>query len=242
MLRRIFLGLVLVSGLAGAAELTLDQILAKHYEAMGGLEKLRALKTSRMTGKLTVSGGQMEGDIVVMIKSPNMSRTEVTMQGQTLVRGLDGKVGWQINPFTGSTEPETLSEAETSMALDNADLQGVLVDYATRGNKVELLGKEDVGGKSAYKLKTTRKNGRTETVFLDETTFLATKTMMTVPQQGQDIEMEVFTSGFSKVDGYTFPKSIEQKVGGQTMAMIALDKVEVNVPLDDAQFKMPAKK
>jgi hypothetical protein len=38
-----------------------------------------------------------------------------------------------------------------------------------------------------------------------------------------------------------FPFSIEQKIGGQTQVQIAIDKIDIDPPIDDAVFKMPGK-
>jgi hypothetical protein len=35
---------------------------------------------------------------------------------------------------------------------------------------------------------------------------------------------------------------MEQKMNGQSMLQMTIEKVEMNVPVDDAVFKMPAKK
>ena len=41
------------------------------------------------------------------------------------------------------------------------------MDYKAKGNTVELMGKEDVEGTPAYKLKVTKKSGNIEYDYLD---------------------------------------------------------------------------
>ena len=50
-------------------------------------------------------------------------------------------------------------------------------------------------------------------------------------------------AGSKIVKGSTvlFPFSIEQKIGGQTQVQIAIDKIDIDAPVDDAAFKMPVK-
>jgi outer membrane lipoprotein-sorting protein len=235
------IGLALVfCGVLAAQDLTLDQILQKHYTSMGGLEKIKAINSMSMTAKMVMGGGQMEAPMTMKMKRPHMMRSDVSIQGKTFVRATDGTTAWQINPFTGGDEPQKLSGSEADQLNDNADLDGALVDYKSRGIAVELIGKEDVEGSPAYRLKVTRKGGRLETFWLDGTTFLTVKSTTKITQMGQELDVESFPSNYRKADGVMVPYSLEQKVNGRSMVQMTVEKVESNVALDDAIFKMPS--
>lgn len=162
MFRKILAGLALAALVAvPASAQTLDEVLAKHYKARGGLDKIKAVQTIRMTGTMTVGPG-VEAPIVLVQKRPNMFRLELTIQGLTVVQAYDGKVGWQINPLTGRKDPEPLPEDAMKQVEEQADIDGPLVDYKAKGHTVELMGKEKVEGSDAYKLKVTLKNGDTQ--------------------------------------------------------------------------------
>jgi outer membrane lipoprotein-sorting protein len=240
MLRRALCVSILFCGALAAQDLTLDQILAKHYTAMGGLDKIKAVNSVSMTSKMVMGGGQMEAPLTVKMKRPRMMRSDVTLQGKVFVRATDGATAWQINPFAGGDEPQKLSGAEADQINDGADIDGVLVDYKSRGITVELIGKEDVEGSPAYKLKVTRTGGRIETDWLDASTFLAIKNSTKVTQMGQEMEVESFPGNYKKVDGVMMPYSLDQKVNGRTMVQMTVEKVETNLALDDSLFKMPA--
>src|SRR5437899_11655558 len=83
---------------------TLDEIIAKNIQARGGMEKLKAAKTTRFTGKITVGPG-LEAPLVLEHKRPNSVRFEITLQGLTAVQAYDGKSGWSIMPFEGKKDP-----------------------------------------------------------------------------------------------------------------------------------------
>jgi outer membrane lipoprotein-sorting protein len=38
------------------------------------------------------------------------------------------------------------------------------------------------------------------------------------------------------------PRKVQTLVNGETQALVQISKVEFNVPVDDARFKMPAQK
>src|SRR5882724_4771790 len=222
------------------AELKLDDIIKKSIEAQGGLEKMKAIKTMKVTGKMIIGGGQMEAPIVTYMKRPHNTRTEISIQGQQIVEAYDGTAKWSINPMMGSKDPQKAPDEETKAAADDSDLiEGPLVNYKDKGHTVELLGKEDVEGSMAYKIKVSLKSGNAQTIFLDEKSFLTVKVVSKVKRMGQEFEAETLPGNYKPVEGVMIPFSTDMKVNKQTGMQMVFEKVDVNVPVDDAMFTMP---
>src|SRR5512136_2195776 len=126
----------------GAAEPTIDDIVAKNIAARGGAEKIQALRSVRLTGTLVFGGGdfRVEAQWASLRKRPGLIRTEVSLQGLTAVNAWDGKEAWSVQPFQGRREPERVSPDEAKDLAREADLEGPLVGWREKGNKVEYLG------------------------------------------------------------------------------------------------------
>jgi len=217
---------------------SVDDILAKHYEACGGLAKLKALNTMRVTGSMTMGPG-MEAPITMERKRPGMRRMEFTIQGMTGIQAFDGAKTWSVMPFMGKKDPEVGTAEDNKNALDDADFDGALVDYKTKGHTIELMGKEPVEGADAYKLKVTKKNGNIEYDYLDAETYLLVKTEGKIKRRGTEMDGETTYSDYKDVDGLMQAFSME--VGTKEMKQkLAFTKIELNVPLDDARFAVPA--
>lgn len=224
------------------AELTVDQIVEKHTQAVGGVDKLKAIQTITVTGKAVLMGGQLEAPIVIKVKRPASMRTDVSVQDKTVVQAFDGTTNWMINPFMGGPDAQKSNEEDTQQARDDSDfIDGSLVEYKSKGNAVELLGKEDVDGKAAYKLKITKKSGGVEYEYLDAQTFLAIKSYGKRKQMGQEIEYESLPSNYKPVNGVMMPYSLSQTMNGKAAMDLTIEKIEVNAPIDDAIFHMPEK-
>jgi len=241
MLRKTIMSLALGLLLAPIAHAqSVDDILAKHYEACGGLAKLKALNTMRVTGSMTMGPG-MEAPITMERKRPGMRRMEFTIQGMTGIQAFDGAKTWSVMPFMGKKDPEVGTAEDNKNALDDADFDGALVDYKTKGHTIELMGKEPVEGADAYKLKVTKKNGNIEYDYLDAETYLLVKTEGKVKRRGTEMEGETTFSDYKDVDGLMQPFSMES--GAKEMPQkqkLTFSKIELNVPLDDARFAVPA--
>ena len=243
MIRKTF-ALLLVAGLTGAAvqAQTADEIINKHLQARGGKDKIKAVQSVRMTGKMVMGQG-MEAPVVMELSRPNKMRMEFTIQGMTGIQAYDGKGGWSVMPFMGKTEPEKMSDDEIKQAEDQADMDGMLVDYKEKGHQVEYIGKEDVEGTPAYKLKVSKKNGDVVNVYIDADSYMEIKQAGKVKIRGQEIEGQSTFGDFKTVDGLIFPFAIEQKAQGAPGGMtISISKVEVNPTLEASRFAMPAAK
>jgi outer membrane lipoprotein-sorting protein len=241
MVRKIFtltLVLTLLSILTASAQ-TVDEILNKYYDARGGYEKLKSVNTMKSTGKQLIMG--MEIPFTIQQKRPNLIRVEATVQGQTMVQGYDGKTAWSINPLTGATVPQTLPEDQAKNIVEQADIDGYLIDYKEKGHSVELIGKEEMDGTKVYKLKVTLKDGDIRYNYLDAEKFLELKVVAKIKRQGTEIDAETYCGDYKKIDGMMMAHSFETKRGGTIVSQITINSIELNCEMDDAIFKLPVK-
>ena len=158
----------------------------------------------------------------------------------TMVQAFDGKDGWKISPFQGRKDPEKLSSDDTKSLMEDAEVDGALVDWKEKGSTVEYLGTEDVDGTLAHKLKVTRKNGDVNYVYLDPEHFLEIRITTQRTEHGAQVETETDLSDYEKVNGVYLPLSIEAgRKGSSDKQKVILDKAEGNVPVDDQAFAFP---
>ncbi len=221
---------------------TADEIVAKNIEAHGGAAKLKAIKSMKATGKMEIGPG-MQAPFTVTAQKPNDFRMEFTFQGMTGVQAFDGTEAWQIMPFMGKKDPDLMSADERDEMADNADMDGPLVDYAAKGNKVEYLGKDKLEGTDVYKLKITLKDGSIQTWYIDTDSNLEIRKDMERIVRGSPHKSTQVIGDYKEVEGVPVPFSMEGSDPDhpdQKMKM-TMEKVEFNVPVDASIFKMPPK-
>ena len=219
---------------------TVDQLVAKNIEAKGSAAALHDLQTLRLSGKMLVQEGQIQLAFMQVKKRPDDVRTEASLQGMTQIEAYDGKEGWKVSPFFGRRDPERMSADDVKALVEDAEMDGPLVDWQAKGNKVEYLGTEDVDGTPAHKLKVTRKNGDVSFVYLDPDHFLEIRVITQRTRHGAYEELETDLGDYEKVGGVFVPTSIEfGRKGAPDKQRIIIDKVEANVPVDDTIFHFP---
>jgi hypothetical protein len=233
-------GILLVLHCAAANAQTVDELVAKNIEARGGMANIKAIASLRETGKLETQG------IVILLtldqKPADLLRQSASIQGMTQIQAYDGAEGWQINPFQGRRDPELMGEDDTRDLVEGADFYGPLVDYQTKGSKVEYVGHAEVDGDDALLLKVTLKNGDIINYFLDPDTFLEIRTERQMFVRGSVRQTFINLGSYKKVNGVYFPFSQESgSVRNPASAVkITFSKIEANVDIPDSEFKMPA--
>lgn len=219
---------------------TADELIAKNIQARGGIAKMKAIKTMRMTGKFE-GGGGFTASVGQENQRPNLVRETFSLQGMTAVQAYDGTTGWQIQPFGGKKDPELLGEDDLRDLLLDADFDGPLVDYKEKGSTVEYLGHDVVDGDDALRLKITLKNGDIIYDYLDPDTFIEIRKEIQQFIRGSVRDRLVGLGSYKPIAGVMFPFSISQgpknNPDGQTTTV---QKLEVNVPIDPADFNLPA--
>ncbi len=239
-----FLTLAMLSLLAVAPafaeDLTLKQLLEKNQEARGGKKAWDAAKVVRVQGTFEVGPG-MVAPFTLVFSRPDKMRMDFELQGMKATQAYDGESGWHIMPFMGSPDPQKSSEEELKQVKRMADFDGPLFDSEKKGYKIELLGKEDVEGTPAYKLKVT-KDDEESTIFLDAELFLEFKELRKVTsEQGAEMVIEANTGDYKEVGDLIIAHSILTKPQGAPQGQaVTIKQVEIN-PKDvsDDLFKMP---
>jgi outer membrane lipoprotein-sorting protein len=224
-----------------AAGETADELIAKNIAARGGLENLKAIQTMRLTG--TMKAGTDTLPSVLELKRPNKSRWEFALDGQTAVEAYDGKGGWTWIPFAGQTEPQPMSAEDSADAEQQADIDGPLVEYQKKGSKVELLGHDAEFRPEDWKLKITLKSGEVRFVYLDPKTFLQTVSVLRRKIEGNEVEVRSEVGDYRKVGAVVLPHTFKASTGdGSQTQTLQFERIDLNVPIDDDRFLMPAPK
>ena len=218
---------------------TVDEIVARNLAARGGVQRLHAMQTQRLIGRIAF-GADSAMPFVVEIKRPGKMRNEILMQGQIVIQTTGGASGWTVNPLSGSSGVRPLSPDELHNMAGGADIEGPLVDYASKGNRVELMGKVQVEGKDAWKLRVTLADGDVRYDYVDAESYLETKWEGTVRNNGREIGVESWFRDYRPVNGVMISWLIDSDTPGTAYTQkIVFDSVTVDQPIDDTRFDRP---
>lgn len=211
---------------------TADEIINKHIEAIGGKEKLNQVKSLYTESSMEVMGNQ--APIVEWLLEGKGYKSETEFNGSKIISCFTDKGGWTINPMAGATAAQAMTEEIYKAGKDQIYVGGALLNYAAKGNKAELMGKED----NNYKIKVA--SGNIETIyFIDASSYYITKATSKGEMMGQTVEVSITFSDHKKTEfGIVLPYSRVTDFGSFTISA-KVNKVEVNKEIDPKIFEMP---
>jgi hypothetical protein len=220
-----------------AAGQTTDEIVAKVLAARGGLEKIKAVQTERITGTLYFNP-ELYGPFLAEFKRPGKMHNEMTIQNKTVARSFNGKdTGWVINPFVGKDVAEPMTAEDMKEVVNEADFDGPLVDAKAKGNTIELTGTEKVEGRDAYVLKVTHKDGQVSSYSFDTKTFLLAKWSGAETVNGEVVTHETHFHDYRDIGGLKFAFELVSSTSGSDVTQrIVVEKIEVDPQVDEAHF------
>ena len=231
---------VLVLGAPLCAQ-SLDEIVALNYQGRGGLDKLKSLTGWKLTGKIVVAAQELDMPVTIWQQRPDRMRVESTFQGRTIVQASDGRVAWWIMPFMSEAAQEMPPE-QGRLFREQADFENPLVVYKERGYALELLGREDLDNRPAFKLKLTKTGGKEIVLFLDAGSGVELKSAQLMKMGGNEALVEILYGDYRPVSGCLMPFAIENKLNGESQMKMTFDAIEIDPVLEAAFFAMPAKK
>jgi outer membrane lipoprotein-sorting protein len=224
---------------------TADEIIDKYFEQIGGKQKWAELKSLKSTGKLKMQG--MDLPISMLQKAPNKQKMAATFQGMTFVQPcFDGAEGWNTNQMT--MKPEKMAAEDSENMKDEAMMEDPFLNYAQKGYKVELQGKETIEGTECHKMKLTRKPVMVDGKPEENVSYYFFSVADNVPimsrsvvkkGQAKGATVETFLSDYQDAGGYIMPHSMTIKYNGKPGQSITMEKFEPNVAIDDSEFGFP---
>lgn len=223
---------------ATAAAPTVEQILNKAIDALGGQAALATLHSVVMTGATEVVAFNSSGDTSTYAEAPDKFATVTDFEGYGAVgRGYDGKTGWRSDPQQGTT---VLTGNELADARLEAEFEGIL-RWNNLYPKSEVTGVDKVDGRDCWVVKMTPAEGDPVTRYFDQQTHLLDKIVATgnTPQGPGQISVE-FSDYRDIGDGVKLPHTLKMSVPGVGDLVTTYQTIKYNVPIDPAKFAKPA--
>ena len=217
---------------------TADEIISKYVDAIGGKDKIAGIKTLYKESDIEVMGNTASS--VTNIVNGKGYKMEMDFNGSKIINCITDKGGWSLNPMMGQSSPEAMPDDQVKSTQSQLFIEGPLVNYQAKGNKVELQGQEAVNGANCFKLKVTTPEGAQITAYVDANTYLISKVITKATVSGQDVETTLVFSKYQKTDyGFVVPMSQELTLPQGITLTINDKKVEVNKEIDPAIFEKP---
>ena len=213
------------------SEVTLDVVLDRWAEALGGVDKLASIE--RMYSRSQVETSGLAGSFEVWSSAEGQHRQSFNLADvyKTLtVFDYEEQTGWLLDPNDSVQELKGI-EFETEITFAYLQTFSHLLPDRVRGD-VEYLGFED----NAYIVKVSPHSGIPVTFYLDPETYLPTMSR----QPSDERILETQFSEWKSFEGVLFATQIYQTFGDpQFDSSFVVDEVQINPSIDQTAFQRP---
>lgn len=212
---------------------TVDEIVAKHIEAVGGADNWSKVKSMRRETLTKIQGAEIRStDVIINRKAMRSDVSLMGMSGYTIITNTEG---WSFSPWNGQSKAEAMTADDVKNAQDGIDIQDKFITYKELGKKLEYFDSDDIDGIECYKLKMTDTNGLETTFYIDPENYQIIKAAYKSVSNGREQEYSMFYSDFTKLpEGIVVPMITSGEYGGGAETT----KIEINPSIDDSIFKI----
>jgi len=219
------------------SKITLEEILEKHYQAIGGDEAWKSVDTIKFSGRMSTKNGVFR--TAAIFKRPDLCRLDFQSGRLYFMEAYDGNIPWQMNPGTRNG-PEILKGKRAKQMIDTCDFEGPLVDHKKKGHKITYLGEEQVEDRQAYLLEVNFNTGNIDKYYLDTQTYLPFMVKGTTTIQDRSVNSTIMVSEYIEIDDIKIPFAYEFIVDDNPdTETLRINTVELNSEVDNTIFNLP---
>ena len=222
---------LLLTTLASVSAQTADEVINKYIDAIGGKDKCLSIKSLKTEGQIELQGLAIPFTMQAIHDKAN--RMDAEFQGMKIVEIVTPQAGWSMDGTRGESALKPMSQEDLKTKVDALDIQNQLIDYAQKGHKVEMLGKDEADGNEYFKVKLTTKAGNDIVYFFDTKTYLPYKVENTMNVSGQEVKVEVKYLDYQTLENGV-KVAFKQEMGPM---MMVSKKITVNPVIDESIFK-----
>jgi len=212
------------------------EIYQKHYEATGGLEKHKAIKSTFVEGDLDLVGTGLKGSFKQWNELPLRNRQEVDLSIIKQTSGDNGENAWSVD------QNGKLMINRDEMTLKQRKLQKLIAEFEHLNKDSEFIklgfqGTDTAGDANCYVvMMTSTINDDTTMNYFDKESFYLLKTVSLIAD-GQSITLN---SDFREMDGLisSFKQEMVMLPVNMTQ-VIQITNMEMNTSIDPALFEPP---
>lgn len=213
---------------------SVDQLIDRYVEAVGGKNAALKLNTRSAKGKVRIST-MGRGSFATYAKAPNKVVTTIELPELGVIKqGFNGAVGWSQSARTGVRPAVGAELAALKRDADFHSLLSLKANYP----QMRVLGISKIGFREAYVIEAKPRGGEAERLYFSKENGLIIRWDAVRASLGVRTAAEIYLDDWKDVDGTKMPFTITQSFPGLSL-FFTFDEVKHNVEVADAVFNRP---
>jgi len=212
---------------------TVDQVLDKYIQALGGRDAIAKLKARTRKGTVTNRTNQT-ASVTIEDTAAGQIRTAIDGQPAPTTRAFDGKAAW----IQGANRVRDLEGVETTNVSLAADL-ALPLSLKDTYNALAVQAYGRIAGHQVITMQGRRANGISEQLMFDRETGLLTRRIIQLRTPMGELPVQIDYADYRAVDGVQTPFELHI-ADWESVSAFTFAEVTFNQPIDAARFARPA--
>jgi hypothetical protein len=215
---------------------SLEEILQKYTQALGGEAAIIKIKTRVEKGTLDVPAHHMLSTIEIYRKAPDKIVNIVHTPRGDSSQGYNGSIGWQAR----GDEVEEVRGDDLMHLKDSAALHPGL-NLQTNYARVEVISITKINGHDSYCVNASRATGAPDQYYFDTQSGLLLRVSTQIDSPLGAIPQDTNYEDYRDVSGVKTP-FVNRVVRPDDESIYTWGQIQANIPIDDSRFDKPAEK
>ncbi len=230
----------LVSSSSAQNGLTVEEIVQRHIDALGGRARIDAVQSTITHADYREGNFIAPGAFIAKMRPYYRTICDVRGKLGDVCEGYDGSA-WEWYADPGVTL--RVVGAAAAATRHGTEFIDSLVDYSSRGTHIQLVGADVFGGEKVHKLHVTLADGFEKDLFVDQKSFLIVGDRRSAPVHafGEAVQSENRIGDYRVVNGVLFPFTFTEveMASGKEMNRLTVQSMEMNPSLPAGFFAPP---
>jgi photosynthetic reaction center cytochrome c subunit len=228
-------GKLLTSGPSPMPLPSVDEILSKYMQSLGGADAMQKVTSRMEKGTVDIPVHDSHSTMEVYRKAPDKALAILHSATGDVTEGFNGTIAWESRAGRGATE-------ETGDSLIRVKEWAAFfpgLDLKQAYTRSMVNGIESIGGRDAYRVFAWRKGGSMERLYFDVGSGLLVRLDTRIDSPLGSLPQQTNFEDYRVTEGVQFPYTIRvARIDSTTI--YKWEQVEQNVPVADDRFEKPA--
>jgi hypothetical protein len=214
---------------------TIDQILDKYVQGLGGKDALGKVKTRTIKATRSINGGEPIAE-EISAKAPNKVLVVTSFPQAALSTGYNGQDGWT----TGGRGENSVHEDELEQFRRDAEFMFEPLKLKELYKELTVAGMDKINDKDVYLVRATTATGERERLYFDKQSGLLVRRLASLPTVIGFFPFQTDYNDYKAVDGVQVPYAMSWSIPGRSWTRKVVE-VKQNTSIDDTKFNQPTK-
>ena len=214
------------------------EIVANVVKALGGIDRLKAVKTivSDARSLINTPMGRVDVGVVAYQVFPGKLRQNMSTPQGDFSFVFDGEAAFVVSSMGSQPLPP-----EVSRSLKDAvfrDIIPLFVNLVESDVPVQFAGYEEINGESTSILLMKQQSGTPLRVYISNDTHYVVKYAFRDLDQGVIVDKERYYSDYREIGGVKIPYRLDEHVNGNLASERRITSVKLNTDVDESLFEI----